>query len=63
MKRIPLKFIIAVIVFTESVFGWGKTGHRIIGMVAENYLSEVAKIEIKKLFTEILFSFLYLPNM
>ena len=49
MKRKPLKCIIAVIVFTESVFGWGKTGHRIIGMVAENYLSEVAKTEIKKL--------------
>ena len=49
MKRMPLKFIISVIVFTESVFGWGKTGHRIIGMVAENYLSEVAKTEIKKL--------------
>lgn len=31
------------------MFGWGKTGHRITGKVAEKYLTKNAKIQIKKL--------------
>ena len=33
----------------QFVFGWGKTGHRIVGEIAENYLTKNSKLQIKKL--------------
>ena len=29
--------------FSATLFGWGKTGHRIVGKIAENYLTKNAK--------------------
>ena len=34
----------------SSVLGWGKTGHRAVGLIAEQHLSEEAKSRIKELF-------------
>ncbi|NQV42594.1 MAG: S1/P1 nuclease [Candidatus Marinimicrobia bacterium] len=40
-----------IILFTATlVLGWGKTGHRVIGRIAEENLSPQAKAEITKLF-------------
>ena len=44
---IRITFIITIL--TQTVFGWGKTGHRIVGKVAEIYLTKNAKTQIKKL--------------
>ena len=46
--------IIVKIIFTISLaspflYGWGKTGHRIVGEIAETYLTKNAKTQIKKL--------------
>ena len=30
-------------------FGWGRTGHRVVGDIAETYLSDEARAEIRKL--------------
>lgn len=37
-----LVFILCI-VFSGRAFGWGDTGHRIVGKLAENYLTEKAK--------------------
>lgn len=50
MKKILLT--IAAILIMNAVFAaedWGKTGHRVVGEVAQNYLSRKAKKEISKL--------------
>mgnify|MGYP001081798933 CR=1 FL=1 len=41
MKNIILSAI--AISVSISAFGWGQTGHRAIGKIAESYLSEKAK--------------------
>lgn len=43
------KLSIILILFCQSLFGWGKTGHRIVGEVAETYLTKNAKLQIKKI--------------
>ncbi len=46
----PLLKITLIITFiTQLSFGWGKTGHRIVGKIAETYLTKNAKMQIKKL--------------
>lgn len=47
MKKISLLSI--AIGFTVAAFAWGETGHRTVGKVAENHLSEKAKIELAKI--------------
>ncbi len=44
-----LKVIFIITLTMQFVFGWGKTGHRIVGKVAETYLTENAKMQIKRL--------------
>ena len=44
-----VKILIIYTLLSSFVFGWGKTGHRITGKVAETYLTKNAKINIKKL--------------
>ena len=41
--------ITTFIILTQVLFGWGKTGHRIVGEIAETYLTKNAKTQIKKL--------------
>ena len=46
---IIIKTIMIITFFSATLFGWGKTGHRIVGKIAENYLTKNAKTQIKKL--------------
>ena len=45
-----IKKLIFIFIFViQNLFGWGNTGHRIVGKVAETYLTKNAKVQIKKL--------------
>ena len=46
---ILLKVIILNLLFSNMLLGWGKTGHRIVGKISEQYLTKNAKTQIKKL--------------
>ena len=41
--------IFLLFLFFDFMFGWGNTGHRIVGKIAENHLSRTAKQKIKTL--------------
>ena len=43
------KLILIQLFIVQTLFGWGKTGHRIVGKVAETYLTKNAKMQIEKL--------------
>lgn len=47
MKRI-VSSIICIVLFVQS-FGWGASGHRIVGLIAERHLSKKALKEINKI--------------
>ena len=47
--KVFLKILFTNIFLLSTVLGWGKTGHRITGEIAEKYLTKNAKIQIKKL--------------
>ncbi len=47
--KLIFKVLISILIISHTVFGWGKTGHRIVGKVAETYLTKNAKTQIKKL--------------
>ena len=52
-KIIDMKYLFVIAIncaFVLNSFGWGQTGHRIIGQIAENHLSK----KIRKQITEIL---------
>ena len=44
-----VKILIIYTLLSSFVLGWGKTGHRITGKIAETYLTKNAKTQIKKL--------------
>ena len=44
-----MKLLFTFAIPFQILFGWGNTGHRIVGKVAENYLTKNAKVQIKKL--------------
>ena len=44
-----VKILVIYTLLSSFVLGWGKTGHRIVGEVAETYLTKNAKTQIKKL--------------
>lgn len=46
MKRFVLTFLISLFVF--HALPWGKTGHRVVGLVAERHLTKKAKKNIAK---------------
>lgn len=46
MKRFILLFACLLIIFQS--FGWGATGHRIVGLIAERHLTKKAKRNIEK---------------
>tara|TARA_B100000029_G_scaffold95753_1_gene85809 strand:+ start:2292 stop:3050 length:759 start_codon:yes stop_codon:yes gene_type:complete len=37
------------LLMTQFLFGWGKTGHRIVGKVANTYLTKNAKMQVKRI--------------
>ena len=44
-----MKNIYYILFLSTYLFGWGNTGHRVIGKVAEDRLSNKAKREITKI--------------
>ena len=40
------RFIMCFSIFISILFGWGKTGHRIVGYIAEKHLTEKTKQEV-----------------
>ena len=46
MKKILLLLLTSMIVFQS--FGWGSTGHRIVGLIAERHLTKKAKRNIER---------------
>jgi hypothetical protein len=48
MKKSILSFAL-LIIFTASSYGWGATGHRVTGRIADKYLSKKARKAIEKL--------------
>ena len=44
-----IKILLFAVLFIQFAMGWGKTGHRIVGKVAETYLTKNAKFQIKKI--------------
>ncbi|WP_425389680.1 S1/P1 nuclease [Ekhidna sp.] len=46
MKKLILPLLCLLI--TSQSFGWGATGHRIVGLIAETYLTKKAKKNIEK---------------
>lgn len=47
MKKSLLSFLLVGLVFTA--FGWGATGHRAIGLVADQHLNKKAKLAIQRI--------------
>lgn len=48
MKRLAILMALASIIFTQSAFGWGRTGHDAIACIAERNLTPKAKKTIEK---------------
>lgn len=46
MKKVFI--FLGALVFSVHSFGWGATGHRIVGLIAEQYLTKKAKRNIEK---------------
>jgi len=46
MKRLPI--IVFLFFATTHAIGWGQTGHRTVGLIAENHMSKKALKNIKK---------------
>ena len=44
-----MKNIYSILIICSYLYGWGNTGHRVIGRVAEDRLSNKAKREIKRI--------------
>ena len=44
-----MKQILSILILFSTLFGWGNTGHRIVGKVAEDRLSNKAKRQIKNI--------------
>ena len=47
MKIFSITLIFSL--FSQSVYGWGKTGHRVVGKVANTYLTKNAQMQIKRI--------------
>jgi hypothetical protein len=49
MKTLKFALIISFFASTVSAFGWGATGHRAMGLIAERYLNAAAKKKLQKI--------------
>ena len=43
-----MKNIYTILIICSYLYGWGNTGHRLVGEIAEDRLSNKAKREIKR---------------
>ncbi len=48
-QRLQPLFLILTLTISLQSFGWGKTGHRVIGLIAERHLSKKALREIRNI--------------
>lgn len=44
-----MRLVLSFVLLAGAVFGWGKTGHRVTGQIAENHLSAKARKAIQEL--------------
>lgn len=49
MKTIKFTLIIAFFALNLNAFGWGATGHRAVGLIAERHLSPAVKKKLQKI--------------
>lgn len=47
MKKIVV--VILALLFTNESFGWGLTGHRVVGLIAERHLNKKARKQIEEI--------------
>ena len=47
--KILLQLLLISLLSIQPLMAWGNTGHRIVGKVAETYLTGNAKMQIKKI--------------
>ena len=47
MKKSGVTFLLFLLALTA--FGWGSTGHRVTGWIAEKYISKKAKKEVDRI--------------
>ncbi|MFT4796910.1 MAG: hypothetical protein ACJAXW_003045 [Candidatus Azotimanducaceae bacterium] len=53
LKKLAQLMLLGLFITNSSnVFGWGQTGHRVSGEIAETYLSAKSKRQIKKLYPD-----------
>jgi len=41
--------VLLLLVFTPRAYGWGGEGHQVVALIAENHLSDAAKVGIHEL--------------
>ena len=46
--KILLQLLLIALLSVQPLMAWGSTGHRIVGKVAEKYLTKNANMQIKK---------------
>jgi hypothetical protein len=49
MMKIKLLFITLILLVSLSAFAWGPTGHRVTGLIAEQYLNAKARKNLEKI--------------
>tara|TARA_Y100000590_G_scaffold256494_1_gene288023 strand:+ start:222 stop:419 length:198 start_codon:yes stop_codon:yes gene_type:complete len=49
MKNIVRTILTTIILTVKLLYAWGNTGHRIVGKIAENHLTQNSKEQIKKI--------------
>ena len=49
IKQLSVILIFSFSILSISAYGWGQTGHRVIGQIAENHLSNKARKNIRKI--------------
>src|SRR6185436_2956752 len=49
MKLQKICLIVLLFIYSQTVFGWGVTGHRAVGLIAERNLSPTAKKKLEKI--------------
>ena len=48
MKKLVLLLLLSTGIFSQA-FSWGKTGHRVVGLIAERHLNKKARKQIEKI--------------
>ena len=49
INRAAFLLLILLLTIPESILGWGKTGHRVVGQIAYNHLTKKARKNVQKI--------------